>query len=327
MSVLLIVALYCTMMPLLVSIVITYLLHHIVKIMQRCGFGHGWTVIMAYGLFLGFVLTILLILLPILSQQFMHMLTELPNMSQRGQLFLENFMKQHPDWITVDLVMRNMSDVQALLARFGHWLLSYSLTSISSLMQWMMYLILVPLLVFFLLKDSQKCLVWLRPYCPKQRQLVDQVLLQMDQKIGRYIKGRLIEMLLVGSVTALVGALMHLPYAILVGTLVGLSVLIPIVGTVVVSLFVFTIAFLAWGLTPAFVHFMLVYTLIILIDSNVLVPLLFAEAMSLSPIAVIVSILFFGSLWGFWGLFFAIPLATLLKVILEAWRSVIPTVR
>jgi putative permease len=64
---------------------------------------------------------------------------------------------------------------------------------------------------------------------------------------------------------------------------------------------------------------MLVYTLIQVIDSNVLVPLIFSEAVSLHPVAIIAALLVFGDLWGFWGIFFAIPLATLISAVISVW--------
>jgi putative permease len=47
--------------------------------------------------------------------------------------------------------------------------------------------------------------------------------------------------------------------------------------------------------------------------------MLFAKTMDLHPVVVILAILFFGDIWGFWGVFFAIPLATLVHVLLEEW--------
>ncbi|MCP4994536.1 MAG: AI-2E family transporter, partial [Gammaproteobacteria bacterium] len=57
------------------------------------------------------------------------------------------------------------------------------------------------------------------------------------------------------------------------------------------------------------------------LDGNVLVPLLFSEVVNLHPVAIILAILVFGGLWGFWGVFFAIPLATMVQAILTAWPS------
>jgi len=55
------------------------------------------------------------------------------------------------------------------------------------------------------------------------------------------------------------------------------------------------------------------------LDGNLLAPLLFSEAVNLHPVAIIVAILFFGGLWGFWGIFFAIPLATVINAVVRAW--------
>lgn len=64
---------------------------------------------------------------------------------------------------------------------------------------------------------------------------------------------------------------------------------------------------------------MLAYLVVQALDGNVLVPLLFSEAVNLHPVAIIVAVLVFGGLWGLWGVFFAIPLATLVKVLLVFW--------
>jgi putative permease len=67
------------------------------------------------------------------------------------------------------------------------------------------------------------------------------------------------------------------------------------------------------------------YSILQAIDGVLLVPLLFSEAVNLHPVAIIVAILLFGGLWGFWGVFFAIPLATAVKAILNAWPTLSDT--
>ena len=64
---------------------------------------------------------------------------------------------------------------------------------------------------------------------------------------------------------------------------------------------------------------MVAYGIIQLIDSNVLVPLLFSEAVNLHPVAIIMAVLVFGGLWG-WRIL-VIPLATLVKAVLTAWPT------
>ena len=63
------------------------------------------------------------------------------------------------------------------------------------------------------------------------------------------------------------------------------------------------------------------YGVIRAVDGNVLATILLSEVVNLHPVAIIVAILIFGGIWGFWGVFFAIPLATLINAVVEAWPS------
>jgi putative permease len=106
---------------------------------------------------------------------------------------------------------------------------------------------------------------------------------------------------------------------VLLAVLVGISVLIPYVGAVLVSVPVILIGLYQWGFNASFFYMIISYLIVQAIDGNVIVPLIFSEAVSLPPVIIIVAVLIFGGLWGFWGVFFAIPLAALVKAILNAW--------
>jgi len=105
----------------------------------------------------------------------------------------------------------------------------------------------------------------------------------------------------------------------LLAVAVGLSVIIPYVGAAVVTLPVVLIAWFQFGASSDFWWVVGSYLLIQTLDGNVLVPLLFSEVVNLHPVAIIVAVLVFGGLWGFWGVFFAIPLATVVQAIITAW--------
>ena len=81
------------------------------------------------------------------------------------------------------------------------------------------------------------------------------------------------------------------------------------------------VAYFQFGLQAGFYYALVGYGIIQFLDGNVLVPLLFSEVVDLHPVAIITAILFFGGIWGFWGVFFAIPLATAIQAILRAWPS------
>jgi putative permease len=142
---------------------------------------------------------------------------------------------------------------------------------------------------------------------------------EMNQQIANYIRGKAVEILIVGAVTYISFAVLGVNYAALLAVLVGLSVLVPYIGATVVTIPVALIGLFQWGLGNEFMVLMIVYAVIQALDGNVLVPILFSEAVNLHPVAIIAAVLIFGGLWGFWGVFFAIPLATLFKAVLYAW--------
>lgn len=98
--------------------------------------------------------------------------------------------------------------------------------------------------------------------------------------------------------------------------------MIPYIGAAAVTVPVAIVALFQWGLTPQFYTLLIAYGIIQALDGNVLVPVLFSEAVNLHPVAIIIAVLVFGGLWGFWGVFFAIPLATLVKAVWKALPSI-----
>ena len=86
----------------------------------------------------------------------------------------------------------------------------------------------------------------------------------------------------------------------------------------------FRSAYVQFGLGPGFFWALSTYLVIQALDGNVLVPILFSEVVNLHPVAIIVAILFFGGIWGFWGIVFAIPLATVVQAVVAAWPETPP---
>ena len=159
----------------------------------------------------------------------------------------------------------------------------------------------------------------LETWLPEKRPLMAQVWHEMNDQLANYIRGKALQILIVGGVTWLVFALLGLKAAPVLAVVIGISVIIPFVGATVVLVPLFVAAFLQWGFSGELLQVLLAYLAIHLIDANILVPLIFSETVNLHPIAIITAILVFGGLWGVWGVFFAIPLATFIQAIIRAW--------
>ena len=126
-------------------------------------------------------------------------------------------------------------------------------------------------------------------------------------------------MLIVALVTAMVFSFQGVNYSIILALLIGLSVLIPYVGAILVTIPVIIIGLFQWGLDSSFYIYLFSYLLIQALDGNVLMPLLLGREVKLHPVYIITAVLIFGGIWGFWGLILATPIATFLRAIVVAW--------
>jgi putative permease len=215
-----------------------------------------------------------------------------------------------------------LSSFNAELVKVGQKIVSLSLGSVVNAFTLLVYMVVIPLLVFFLLKDKQKILHWLVRFLPHDNALSAQVWKDVDGKMAKYIRGKMLEILIVGVATFIPLAMMGMNYAATLSLFVGLSVIIPYVGAVAVTIPVAMIAWFQWGAGPEFAYAMIAYLSVQFLDGNVLVPLLYAEVVNMHPAAIIISVIVFGGLWGLWGVFFAIPLATLVQAVINAWPSI-----
>ncbi len=306
-------------MPILISIVIAYLLNSLVRLLEGWKVPHLVAVIIIFCIFLGLLIFALLILIPSFTKQLANLVNELPQAFSESQTWIKELMARYPKIFTTVQVQHVTTYLQSEVTKLGPSVLRISLGVIPNVIQVVLYFILVPLLVFFFLKDSGVILNWSKQYLPKNEGVGKQVWLEVREKIGAYVKGRVLEIIIVGVVSSIVFALLGLQYAVLLGALVGLSVIIPYIGAIVVTIPVVIVSLMQWGFSAHFLYLMIAYATIIALDANLLVPILFSETMDLHPIVIILSVLIFGGLWGFWGVFFAIPLATLFNAILRAW--------
>lgn len=305
--------------PMIAAIVIAFLMQGLVVHLRTWGVPHWLAVSVAFTIMMFMLAAFLLLALPILWNQSVRFFSEFPRMLVEGQQLLMLLPEKYPQLIKEPQLEQLFTSMAAEISTLGQTVIGFSLTNIPMLIGLLIYLILVPILVFFFLKDSQIIISWCGKFLPENRPMMTKVWQEMNQQFANYVRGKVIEILIVGAVSYIVFVLLGLNYAALLAIAVGLSVVIPFVGAAVVTLPVAMVAYFQWGWSSEFIYLMLAYLVIQALDGNVLVPLLFSEAVNLHPVAIILAVLVFGGLWGFWGVFFAIPLATLVKAILYAW--------
>ena len=295
--------------PVLAALVIAYLMQGLVSALERRGMRRLLAVNLVFALFLGVLIATLVVLLPMVWRQTVLLVQDqLPHVLGNGEAWLKELPEHYPEIISMEQVNSIVAVIQREVAEAGQGVLTLSLASIPNLVEVMVFLVLLPLLVFFFLKDRETIVNWMLGFLPKRRRILAHVWHEMDGQIANYVRGKAIEILLVGSATFIAFLLLGMNYTVLLAVMVGLSVVVPYIGATVVTLPVAAVAYVQFGWSGDFALVMVVYGVIQFVDGNILVPLLFSEAVNLHPVAIITAILLFGGMWGLWGVFFAIPL-------------------
>lgn len=305
--------------PLLWSLILTYMLQGLVNSLVKVHVPRHLSVYLVYFIFLGSMLLIILIFLPFTWNRMTVLMNDLPHMIEQMRGLLLLLPENYPEVFSTEQVQQWLNAMQNELGVLGQTMLSYSFSSVTRIVTWAVYTVLVPIMVFFMLKDSAKLLNWLENWLPEKRPVMAQIWHEMNDQLANYIRGKALEILIVGGTSYLLLTILGLNYPLLLSVLIGFSVIIPFVGATVVALPVILVGFFQWGFGTDLYQLLIAYVVLQMIDGNILVPLIFSETVNLHPIAIITAVLVFGGIWGFWGVFFAIPLATFIKALIRAW--------
>ncbi|MFW5957722.1 MAG: AI-2E family transporter [Desulfosalsimonas sp.] len=307
--------------PVFVGLIIAYLLEGIVARLEKIRIPRGFAVGITFTVFMICMFALVIGLLPLLSRQIGQLIQELPSLIANGQKQLLQLPERYPELISEEQIKQVIGFLKTELTHVGQNVVSISVASVKNMISLLIYLVLVPLLVLFFLKDKDRLLKWLKTLLPSNLELATEVWHEVNQEVGNFVRGKLWEIIIVWLVSYITFSFLDLNYAVLVSLFIGLSVLIPYIGATVMTIPVVLLAFFQWGIGPEFTYTVIAYGIIQLIDGNILVPLLLSGVVNLHPVAIILAILVFGGLWGIWGLFLAIPLATLVHAVIKTWFS------
>ena len=305
--------------PILAAIVIAYLLDGAVHWLRQLKVPRFISIMITFSVFIFLVLISLIILAPLIVRQAIQFMREIPSMLAQGQAAIMQLPEKYPNIVSEKQIGDIMTRVQSQVADISQKVVEFSFASVVDLLSFMVYLVVVPLLVFFFLKDKEKIIVWFTNFMPRDRALVATVWEEVNGKIAGYVRGKFMEILIIWVITYISFLFIGINYALLLSFVVGISVLVPYVGAALVTVPVAMVAYFQWGYSSEMMYALIVYGIIQFLDGNLLVPLLFSEMVNIHPAAIIGAVLIFGGLWGIWGVFFAIPLATVIHAVINAW--------
>ena len=313
----LIVFLGKALFPFFMAVVLAYMLDRTVELLIRLRWPHWLAVIVVFCCFVAGGIILLVWLVPLVVRQMLALIDTLPAMANTLQKFVIDLQARYaanldPAYLE-DAIPRLTMEAEALIRRVA----KQTLTLLPSLFSWVIYVVLVPILIFFFLLDKKRILGWISRFLPENRGLFNSLIGDINRQMGRFLLGKFWEMSIVSAVSISTFIYLGLNFGVLLGLLSGVSVIVPYLGVMVVTVPILLVAFFQFGLTAGFLKVAVAYLIIQIIEGNILAPVLVGNMVRVHPAAIIFSLFICGYLWGFWGVVFAFPLAIVVKSVLE----------
>ena len=307
--------------PFLISVVVAYLLVGLQKKIQTYNIGQYTSLIITFSIFIVTGVALIIWLVPLLYIQLQAFILDVPNLFNNFLDYMSDLPAKFPELVSSDQIAIFFQAVSEEITAIAQNIIKSSISGIQSTITILLYIILFPILVFFFLFDRKNIIDGVLKIIPGKREMFSNVWAEMDIQLSNYVRGKTIEIFIVGAVAAIIFSSLGLKYSALLSVLVGLSVIIPYVGAFLVTIPIVIVGLLQFGLGTQFYLLVSLYLLLQALDGNLLVPLIFSETLKLHPVVIILAVFIFGSMFGFWGVFFSIPIATFIKAVWNAWPS------
>ena len=308
--------------PFVAGALLAYLNDPLVDRLEAAGLKRAWAVVLVFaGVSLAAVLFILF-LAPMLEHQFDSLIDNLP-------VYTAWFKSKVLPWAQakfgVKLKLNSLDQIAALLGsnwRQAGGLAANLFSSLSHsgavIAAWLMNLLLIPVVTFYLLRDWDVLVVKVeellpRIYAPTAARLAK----ESDEVLSAFFRGQFAVMLALGFIYSTGLWLVGLDLALLIGMLAGLISFVPYLGSIVGVLSACVAAIAQFGEVSALWPVLAVFGVGQLLEGMVLTPWLVGDRIGLHPVAVIFSVLAGGQLFGFLGVLLALPLASVVMVLLR----------
>ncbi|MFT4412741.1 AI-2E family transporter [Fredinandcohnia humi] len=299
------------LLPFLISIFITYLLHPFIEKIHHRGIPRSLAILFIYLLFFGGIGFGLYKGIPVIVEQVKDLAESIPQFSNTYRVWLveiESGTSHLPAFVHGQL-----DDLLNSMESYADSLLSKTLLYLMAFINSIFLFAIIPFIVFYMLKDYDQMLKAIWYITPRKLRKVGQLFFRdVDESLGNYIRGQLLVCLIIGSVSSLSFWLTGMKYPLLLGIIVGITNIIPYFGPFIGSIPAAIIA-----VTISFKMLLLVVLIIFglqFIEGNLLSPFIVGRSLRLHPIIIIAALLLGGEIGGVIGLIVAVPLVAVVKV-------------
>ncbi|MCM3746655.1 AI-2E family transporter [Paenibacillus pasadenensis] len=299
--------------PFLIALVISYVLHPIVSLLSSRKMPRSMAVLLIYTVFLSALSVILMNLIPMVAGQVQELGEHAPELTMRAQSLVHDFNNTSflPDSFR-DALSRALVSMERRLAEST----TAFINNIGSMLNAVFLLFIIPFLVFYILKDFEVMERAVIAYVPKShRKGIVRMFKDIDDALGSYIRGQFLVCVIVGVLAYAGYAIIGLPYALLLASVVAVTNVIPYLGPFIGAAPALLVASTVSFKMMLFV--VIVNTICQILEGNVISPQVVGRTLHIHPLMIIFALLIGGELAGIPGMILAVPVFAALKVILQ----------
>lgn len=305
--------------PFLAGALLAYLANPLVTKLMRFKLSRNVSVAIVFISMFSLATVMLILLVPFIERQINILIAKVPDMITWLQTVALPWVS---NIVPIDTEAMNIASLKSFLA--DNWsraggvtttVLKSILHSGTRALEWLLNLLLIPVVTFYLLCDWPLILANLQDMLPRRMEpTVVKLVKECDEVLGAFIRGQLLVMLALGVIYSVGLSLLGLQFGLLIGVVAGLLSIVPYLGFIIGILSASIAAFMQFGTVGSVAMVVLVFLIGHIIDHVFLTPKLVGDRIGLHPVAVIFAILAGGCLFGFVGVLLALPVAAMMMV-------------
>ncbi len=299
---------------LIISALLAYIIDPLAVFLESRGMSRSWAAAVIFLAVILIVSVCLFFFLPVVSREIMAIKDGMSS-GQNTEIIarIEDTLEKKLAFLDVgDLDLAKK--INDLMVNIGHWTFNHLLDIVSLITN----LVIIPFIVFFLLKDSREIKKGLIGIVPNRYfEFSLNLLYKMDLQLGNYLRGQFLDATIFGILSVLALWILKVKYFFLIGIFAGLANLIPFIGPIAGVAPAVIVSVLDTGDFTASLYIMLAFALLKLIDDVLIQPVVVARSVKMHPLLVLLAVIIGGKFFGILGMLLSVPAAGFIKVVLQ----------
>jgi len=311
--------------PFMIAATLAYLADPLVDRLQARRIPRTLGVVAVFALLAVLGAAFIIVLIPLLQRQAAALLALIPKAVEWVQSFLLPRLAE----LGFDVSAFNVESLQQAMT--GHWqqvgtaltrVLAEVTQSGQALLTWVAYLLLIPVVTFYLLRDWDVLVEKIHGLIPRRNEpRVVELTRECNQVLAQFLRGQLTVMAGLAVIYTTGLWIVGLDSAFLIGVVSGLVSFVPYLGFIVGIVLAGFAALIQFGELLPLLWIVVVFGVGQLVEGMILSPLLVGDRIGLHPVAVIFAVMAGGQLFGFFGILLALPVAAVVLVVLRHWHE------